>query len=549
MMKLFNFGLLLSILAFSAQGTPLVGRYLVAGGGFYPEHSEVVLEKNVELFRETATLFNLLPSNLFTLFASGTDTTINDVSIQNPALADEELLFSVNFIKGGHKNLTLRHNKLPNLLGSTEAKHLSQQLADASKVASSTVPFRFYYTGHGAYERPAPPPQTPNPLNLWRPFFTQSDSALTGSTQRMCDADIQSAWAASQLDIPVASVSAAKMTQYRKNYMALWNSTQMNVEEYTTALDAFPADAPIQTVMVQCFSGGFAQMNFVKGDAGGAVSKANRCGFFATVPSRVAAGCSADINQREEYSPYFLAAIRGKTETGQAVNADFDGDGKVTSDEAHAYVILNERALDVPITTSSALLRELDEGLPEIALKADWAWYEQRFTKIERAVVDGLSKELGFDATKFKSPVTTIRSQIVKLYGALNAASQQAQYASAIFSQGLSQIVAETRKANPILDADYEVITKDPARVADVQKARDAFKAHAHYGDLLKLYTQQKQLQEQADKIQHVIAKVERLGYAFETKALEDLLANAGNAELTDKYRQLKACEHEPFFR
>ena len=63
------------------------------------------------------------------------------------------------------------------------------------------------------------------------------------------------------------------------------------------------------------------------------MSGANRCGFFATVHDRKAAGCTADIDEAnyQEYSTYFFAALRGKTRTGTPITPpDYDGDGRVS---------------------------------------------------------------------------------------------------------------------------------------------------------------------------------------------------------------------------
>jgi hypothetical protein len=505
-------------------------RYVVAGGGFYPEHSEVVLEKNVELFRETALGFGIdLKKAVATVFASGTNPTLLDISELNPQTTASELLFAQLFREPGRPDLTLRHNRLTDLLGASNAPNVKKLLAAGASGANASTPFRFYYTGHGAYERSS------------SSFFLSLSEK--SPDQKLCAVpDTQWAPTASGNEIPVGQVPAATMARYRNNYLALWDDTKLHAPDFTAALDAFPSDTPVQVVMVQCFSGGFAQMNYEGGKVTAPLSKANRCGFFATIPSRVAAGCSADINKREEYSPYFIAALRGRTENGQKVDADYDKDGRVTSDEAHAYVVLHEGAIDVPITTSSHLLRERSEFLPTDGTRVSWSWIESRLTPTERAVVEGLAKELGADLASQASPIAAVRAQISAGFGVLNNVNQQASAAGQRFGMALNQIASAIYKDHPVLATKYAPTGKP------IEDARKAFVSHPGHDTVLKLYAEQTAAYETAATIQHRLAKWERLGYALETKVLEHDLEQAGSSEEKAKYQQLKACEHEPFF-
>ncbi len=72
--------------------------------------------------------------------------------------------------------------------------------------------------------------------------------------------------------------------------------------------------------MVQCYSGGFANLIFEQGQPDKPLAKANRCGFFATVHDRIAAGCTSDIDEEDyhEYSSAFWAAISRARANGQS---------------------------------------------------------------------------------------------------------------------------------------------------------------------------------------------------------------------------------------
>ena len=117
----------------------------------------------------------------------------------------------------------------------------------------------------------------------------------------------------------------------------LWNRQQVPVKEFVTRLDKLDPDVHVVLVMVQCYSGGFANCIFNEGDPSKGMSAANRCGFYATVHNRPAAGCTPDIDEEnyEEYSSSFWAAIAGHSRTGQMVEPrDCDADGRVSFAEA-----------------------------------------------------------------------------------------------------------------------------------------------------------------------------------------------------------------------
>jgi hypothetical protein len=112
--------------------------------------------------------------------------------------------------------------------------------------------------------------------------------------------------------------------------------------------------------MAQCFSGSFAGLVHRGGNPKAALAQHDRCGFFAAPKDRPAAGCSprADESLYDDYTTRFFAALSGSTRTKQpAPDADLDGDGAVSLEEAHYAAVILEDTMDVPITTSEDLLR------------------------------------------------------------------------------------------------------------------------------------------------------------------------------------------------
>ncbi len=140
----------------------------------------------------------------------------------------------------------------------------------------------------------------------------------------------------------------------------MWGGEDVTVEEFAKELDKIDSGVPVVVVMVQCYSGGFADLIFENGNDKREATGHNRCGFFATTHDRFAAGCTADIDEADyhEYSSAFWAAIVGRSRVGEPVeSADFNGDGAVSFDEAHASVLIHSDTIDIPVKTSDAFLR------------------------------------------------------------------------------------------------------------------------------------------------------------------------------------------------
>jgi hypothetical protein len=180
----------------------------------------------------------------------------------------------------------------------------------------------------------------------------------------------------------------------------MWNRKSMEAAKLSSLIDGLPKGVSVMTVMVQCYSGGFSHLIFdghdaKKGDRGRSV-----CGFFATVCDREAAGCTPDVNEEnyDEFSSHFWAAIRGKTRMGKSLEAgDFDGDGIISFEEAHAHAILASRNIDIPVKTSDAFLRKhskMDGKEDHLSLQTPYPQLLKLASPSEHAVMDGLSAQL-----------------------------------------------------------------------------------------------------------------------------------------------------------
>jgi hypothetical protein len=190
------------------------------------------------------------------------------------------------------------------------------------------------------------------------------------------------------------------------NKMILWNEQRLTVRQFATFLDRLPPSKPVITVMVQCYAGAFANsLVYENGDPQAKITDRHRCGFFATTKSLPSVGCTAEVNEADyrDYSSSFFAGLSGTNRIGQRVaSADYNQDGRVSYLEAHAFAKVDERAADLPISTSESWLQsQLSEAattnlLDKLSLSKllTTARPEQRF------VVKSLAKQLNFDRSK-----------------------------------------------------------------------------------------------------------------------------------------------------
>ena len=88
--------------------------------------------------------------------------------------------------------------------------------------------------------------------------------------------------------------------------------------------------------MVQCHAGGFAKLLFPGGDPKLTPLDRRFCGFYASLESQMAAGCTTEIDEAyyRDFTTYFVAALTGRDRLGRpSTGADYDKDGRVGMNE------------------------------------------------------------------------------------------------------------------------------------------------------------------------------------------------------------------------
>lgn len=336
--------LLLVVIPVSA--TEATEYFLTIGGGPTRDSDQASLERNVVFYQQVLKERGFPASQQSIFFASG-PAGGNDVQTMQPdALPKANRLMAEFF--GSETDLGVRYRKteLADVCGATTRANIAKWFAEVGRTMKSGDRLIIYVTAHGEKSE-----------DRQNPYETS---------------------------------------------IALWNDEKLPVTDFVALLDQLPSGVSVVAVMVQCYTGGFARMIYDKADPERGLSRQNRCGFFATVHDHEAAGCTPEVDEASyvEYSTYFWEALAGHSRMGKPIAPpDYNGDGKVSFAEAHAYTLLNADTIDMPLTTSSEFLSSesqfKDADHPDLlARDAPYETIHELATPAERAVLDGLSKQL-----------------------------------------------------------------------------------------------------------------------------------------------------------
>ncbi|MEW4488716.1 hypothetical protein AB1L42_11570 [Thalassoglobus sp. JC818] len=320
--------------------------FLTLGGGYSRDGNQASLEKNVLYFQKLLAETKFPTSVQSILFANGNTDEATVQTIAPELLPRPNQLMAEFFGSDENLGLSYHPHTIERVDGSLTVESLEKWFESMTSVIGADDRLIIYVTAHG----------------------TESED---------------------------------DRTPYNTT-IALWNDEEITVEQFCRLLDKLPTATEVVTIMVQCYSGGFSHLIFDKGHPHSGLSSQRRCGFFATVHDRQAAGCTAEIDESTyvEYSTYFLNALAGHDRSGNPIDPpDYNKDGKTTFEEAHAYTILTADTIDLPVKTSGEYLsvysRFRNNGRPD--LLSDEEPYDTLLkyaTPSERAVLEGLSEQL-----------------------------------------------------------------------------------------------------------------------------------------------------------
>lgn len=323
----------------------------------------------------------------------------------------------------------------------------------------------------------------------------------------------------------------------------LWNTKVLYAKRFADLIKGLPDGVAVVMVMTQCYSGGYAhtlfeEANAKKGDQGRPVA-----GFFSTVHNRMAAGCTPDINEEnyDEYSSHFLAAIHGATRTGKQITVpDYDEDGGVSFEEAHAYTILESQTIDIPIKTSGAYLRERakfgGEENPALLEKgAGWETVRSLARPVDAVVLDRLSESLQLsgearhaDATKKAAEVDKERKDLLNVDKAKKRTWDSAK--SEIRNAFIAQWPEMSNLATPEA---IGLIADSPERIVEIVES------HPRFSEWKRIEKERDQNEAERLVLEKKWVQYQRFLRCFENVVLEENLKRAGDPGALANYERI----------
>lgn len=448
------------------SGSAPQSRYVFIGGGSLPDSNEVQLEQDMLL------ALDVFGENGIALFAGGKQS--NGVQVLGRMGGDDPLRQELGqfFSPRRGRDSTYRKHRVP-ALGPATKKSVLRHVGEAVREASSHG-LLVFFSGHGDRGK-----------------------------------------------------------QPKDNVAMLWGQGTLSVAEYVAVLEKALA-GPVVTVNTGCFSGGFAEMVFTAADPALGPTTHERCGLFSTTWDLEASGCDPDPDRRVQhgYGLHFLNALRRRDRDGRLLpteQLDMNDDGVISYLEAHSWVRIASRGIDVPTTTSERWLRYIgpeDEAFAAVDLPE------------EHAVIRALTLQLrlphegGEDAAK-----TTYDELQSRLREHLDRLDRQKSTVDSAYLTALGSILSEW----PVLDDPWH-----PDFESTLQGSRDAIRRWLNSNPMYQAYLAALRTYERLDgevqRLRLQSAPLERLLRATETVRLAGRLRARGGREW-ETYARLLKCE------
>ena len=489
--------LTLALLGLLASPASAKDHVLTIGGGYSPSGNQVSLERNIVFFRKL--LAEQLPAGTpHDLYFADGDSPNPDLQFlpKDAKVPKANLLAAALFGSTKNLNLQYRNNELKDVRGPSSPQELEAWFKDSGSKLVAGDRLILYITAHGG---------------------RSSSKSNKGNT---------------------------------KIYM--WNNQSVEAAKLAGYINDLPEGVGVTTVMVQCYSGGFANLIFEEADPKKAVVNRDICGFYATVHDRVAAGCTADINEEDydEYSSHFWAALRGKTRIEKDVTRpDYDGDGLVSFEEAHAFTVLTSESLDIPVKTSGAFLRrhsKMEEKDKDGLLHAEKTPYFQILTHArpaELAVLDSLSARLRMTSPNRGEEARKKAEEIAKTRKDLEGKSKEKKK---LIDAHRKEISRDLRNRWPQLSNHFS-----PGAVELIHSQADEFvkaaESHPKYAEWTKLTKERNKIEAERFGLEKRWAHFKRFSRTLENVALAANLDQFAKPEVVTRYQKLLAAEAAAF--
>jgi len=458
--------------------------FLTIGGGESPTNNQVSLEKNILYLQRFLSDSGLGSMSNDIFFANGKDLG-RDIQFVDPTTPPPRVnaLLAQVFDREDNLEASYRSHSIPGVRGPANRAALGKWFdTEAPKLHEGDRLF-IYFSGHGGAGKPA-----------------------------------------------------------RNTTLALWGEGGMPVKEFISLLDKVDPKVQVVLIMVQCHAGGFADVIFKDAQAGTQMNGSHRCGFFATTPERMAAGCTSDIDEDnyKEYSTYFWAALYGKTRTGQSVRRpDYDADGHISLAEAHAYVQINSDTIDIPLATSDIFLRscsKAEKGKPDMINAEDDVETLLGVSRPDqRAVITELSKQLELKQDTRMAETRALSDKYDKERKNIDQQKRRLQRDLG----GLRGSIQSTLKqrwpelANPWSPKVAEILRKESDDIVKLIESHPRFKRFDELSHEIE------GLDTRSLDLERKWAKCQRLMQTMQSIALAANLEKVATPELQERYREI----------
>ncbi|MBV07837.1 C13 family peptidase [Rubinisphaera sp.] len=468
--------------------------FLTIGGGYSPTGNQISLERNVEYFQ--GVLAESYEGNIQhdILFSDGSDPQrdLQYYDPQQPLPKIYELLGQVFDTESG-QDYRYRNHQIGNLRGPSSVTEWDRWVNEVGSKMTADDRLFIYATAHGG---------------------KSSDKKRSGNT-----------------------------------YLYLWNKEKISVEQFANSLRKLPENVPVVLVMVQCYSGGFANSMFPNGDPAQPLDNRDIVGFFATIETQPAAGCTADIHEENyhEYSSSFWAAISGSTRTQEEVtNCDCNGDGLMSFSEAHSYTVATSTTIDIPISTSDVFLRtysktsgEVDDEVHLLTESSPIEELRQSARPNQAFALTELGKHLELTGDDWKAAIAEKKKSLEATKKSLDSEDSSLKRQ---WSAKKSVIQKEILTKWPELNNRWHPLV--PQIIADQQNDMiEAIESHPEFAAWQKLHSQRKELSVKKLDNRKDLAKCERVLYLLKTLALTANLRHFASEELQQRFAKIVALE------
>ncbi len=570
-------------LSMLAGGTLWASDHLLTiGGGPRPESNQISLENNVRYLQRVLERLKISDIHQKILFSDGGDAQ-TDLQFDAQRDPDDLRMLLADLIGPANGvNFDYRTSLLPVVDGAADPTTIENTLKDFRAQLADGDRLIVYFTGHGGKARGessssrGPFPRSGNepvmntPASARPTRMEPSDSSESKSDESSKPEDsakpeaVVEAETSNKESVSDSSKTGAdaereprpadrqrpeggnRKPAFANNIMHLWKSTDMSVTEWTEKLDELSPDVPVVAVMVQCYSGGFGNFIFKKGNPANGLAEHPRCGFFSTVPDRVAAGCTPNINEADyrEYSSYFFEALCGESRTGQSVmSPDYDQDGRTSFLEAHAYTVLTARTIDIPVRTTDIFLRHASKTKGQDGLLTPNSPVDElvkHATIVEKSVIEGLSREFLLTGT---DRADDVEKAIRQKRDEKARTDSEVRRRRTTVSSIKREIGAAVKKRWPVMASPWHPET---ARLIseEADAVRQVIVEHPRYAEMKKELATIKQLSKESEQKELDVVKLERLKYWLETVALSanlKLMEDTANLAALSRIAELES--------